>query len=71
MQGKEVAKLKVTLCWIIHGYTILTFDSPLPFNSSHVRIDGVTYPTLIVYDMKNSIGIKAEINAEGKEVEFY
>jgi hypothetical protein len=36
-----------------------------------VRIDGVTYPTLIAYDMPNSIGIKAEINAEGKEVEFF
>lgn len=51
--------------------TILMFDSDLPTKRfSRLLIDGKEYEPGIVYDMKNSLGIPATGNFEGKEVKF-
>lgn len=48
---------KLSVC----GRTILTLDGDIfEANAKKVRVDGKEYDFAIAYDMKNTIGIKAE-----------
>jgi hypothetical protein len=72
VQEERCGKLKVIDCWCIGGHTILALDPPPPLmHYSHVRIDGVTYETEIIYDAPRAIAIPVEIDAYGKEAEVF
>ena len=51
--------------------TILLLDSEIPhIRFSKLLIDGEEYKPEIVYDLKNSIGVLAIGDFEGKEIRF-
>ena len=51
--------------------TILLLDSEIPhIRFSKLLIDGEEYKPEIVYDLKNSIGVLAIGDLEGKEIRF-
>ena len=51
--------------------TILLLDSEIPhIRFSKLLIDGEEYKAEIVYDLKNSIGVLAIGDFEGKEIRF-
>ena len=53
------------------NYTVLLLNSEVPhIRFSKLIIDGKEYKPEIVYDMKNSIGVAATGEFEGKEVKF-
>ena len=53
------------------NYTVLLLNSEVPdITFSKLIIDGKEYKPEIVYDMKNSIGVAATGEFEGKEVKF-
>lgn len=63
--------IKIEKQFDLGGKTILFFDSPLPDKKfTKLRIDGKEYKLGIVYDLRNGLGIIAEGEFEGKEVEF-
>lgn len=52
-------------------HTVLLLDSEIPNKRfSKLVIDGTEYEPEIVYDLKNSIGVAATGDFEGKEVKF-
>lgn len=53
------------------NYTVLLLDSEIPHGRfSKLLIDGKEYKPEIVFDLKNSIGISAVGEFEGKEIKF-
>ena len=53
------------------NYTVLLLNSDVPRTRfSKLLIDGKEYNPEVVYDMKNSIGVAATGEFEGKEIKF-
>lgn len=53
----------------VSGRTLLTLDGDILSDASRVVVDGNEYEFDIAFDMKNTIGIKAD-DVEGNTVEF-
>lgn len=52
-------------------HTILLLDSEIPqIRFSKLLINGEEYRPEIVYDLRNSIGVTADGDFQGKEIEF-
>lgn len=63
--------IKVEKQFDLGGKTILLFDSAIPNKKfTKLLIDGKEYKADIVYDLQNGLGVAAEGEFEGKEVEF-
>lgn len=53
------------------NYSVLMLDSDIPHTKfSKLLINGKEYKPEIVYDLKNSIGVAASGDFEGKEIQF-
>lgn len=51
-------------------YTILSFTTDLPLKRDYVTVGGKTYATITAYDMPRSIGVQAQLQAEGEDAIF-
>lgn len=63
--------IKVNKQLEVGNYSVLMLDSEIPHTKfSKLLIDGKEYKPEIVYDLKNSIGVAASGDFEGKEIQF-
>lgn len=68
--GKEKCRVQDALN--LGKYTVLSFDET-PYSTGHIKINSQVCPTLIVYDLPNSIVVEAVLDVKdliGQEVEF-
>lgn len=63
--------IKVNKQLEVGNYSVLMLDSEIPHTKfSKLLINGKEYKPEIVYGLKNSIGVAASGDFEGKEIQF-
>ena len=62
--------MKIVSVLTVGKYTILSFAADLPPKRDYVTIGGKTYATVTAYDMPRSIGIQAQLHADGEDAVF-
>ena len=70
-KGKKDGMIKVYKQIETGNFTVLLLDSEIPrIRFSKLLIDGKEYKAEVVYDLKDSIGVAAIGDFEGKEIKF-
>lgn len=63
---------KVSYCYSTRGYSLLAIEGTFPENwwGNYVRIDGIRYKRVPVFDMQNVVAIEGAGDFLGKEIHF-